>query len=834
MSLSLKAFKALLQVDGRLEPIDPVLSMHPLVGRALTWTSALALAVIVPIGILRISLDIDIVKLLPPGIPEVRGLAAYIEHFTEPDELFLTIEAPNAAAAEEAAESLAAHLELEPELVSQVKWRSAWDEDLEGLSEIIAYAILNRPEEQFEAFAGNLAPGASQERLEETIERISFALSPDEAVLGAYDAFDLFGAAFGSDGSSPLAGSSDFSSEEGSFRLIVVFSKDRYGRGEYRDLTAWTAEIRESIREWRATYPDGETVRIRLTGEPAIMTETSNGMERDLRQSFLLTLSLIAVIFWVWYRRLLALGALVTMLGLIFLITLGIAGLLIQDLTVMNVGFASILIGLSVDYGILVFQDSLRHPGDAPAVRRRCRRGIVCAGATTSVAFASLAFSSLPSIAELGSLVAIGIAVGAGLMLTLFSSVMAFISRKSPPGEPPRVALFHPAFARPLGIAVIALIGIATWELTRQGFPSFDLSEEATRPRVSEAYDALDDIYAKLMGDSKGGLLLINAPDASTWEERWTQAQEVLRETLPEAEYELSLEAAGFVPKTTFQAANLKGSVPDLLAAENRLRSELEEAGFTDEASLLLRSVFETWRRWSGAELPIVPQTDLAKRILSYHLKTGPGEEIWTRTPLITDPDTSLGSFLELPGVLVADWDRTMRALRDRVPAEMMRLLAVLAVLVLIMLALTFRRLSDILWVTLSVGLSLTLLLGAMRWLDWTWNAFNLAAILLTLGAGLDYSIHILLGLRRHGDVETVQRDTGQALFVCALSSVAGFGSLSWANNMGLASLGRVCALALFLNALVAIFLLPMLWRLVHRPSPPDHASSPPPGDSRS
>jgi len=52
--------------------------------------------------------------------------------------------------------------------------------------------------------------------------------------------------------------------------------------------------------------------------------------------------------------------ALLAMLTLVILLTFGLSGLFIPELNVMNIGFASILIGLT-DYGILVYQQSLVH-----------------------------------------------------------------------------------------------------------------------------------------------------------------------------------------------------------------------------------------------------------------------------------------------------------------------------------------------------------------------------------------------------------------------------------------------------------------------------------------
>ena len=91
----------------------------------------------------------------------------------------------------------------------------------------------------------------------------------------------------------------------------------------------------------------------------------------------------------------------------------------------------------------------------------------------------------------------------------------------------------------------------------------------------------------------------------------------------------------------------------------------------------------------------------------------------------------------------------------------------------------------------------------------------NLMALPLMLGTGVDYTLFIQLALRRHGgDLVAVRRSVGRALMLCGGTAVAGFGSLALSSNLGMASLGQVCAVGIGANALIAIFLLPAWWRL--------------------
>ena len=94
----------------------------------------------------------------------------------------------------------------------------------------------------------------------------------------------------------------------------------------------------------------------------------------------------------------------------------------------------------------------------------------------------------------------------------------------------------------------------------------------------------------------------------------------------------------------------------------------------------------------------------------------------------------------------------------------------------------------------------------------------NIAAVPLLLGIGLDYSIHVILSLRRsHGHVIELRHNIGRALLLCGTTTAVGFGSLRWARHGGLPQLGEVCAIGILITMFTAIFLLPHWWRFLHR-----------------
>jgi KDO2-lipid IV(A) lauroyltransferase len=70
------------------------------------------------------------------------------------------------------------------------------------------------------------------------------------------------------------------------------------------------------------------------------------------------------------------------------------------------------------------------------------------------------------------------------------------------------------------------------------------------------------------------------------------------------------------------------------------------------------------------------------------------------------------------------------------------------------------------------------------------------------------------LALRRHGgDLKLAHQSVGRALMLCGGTAIAGFGTLGLSSNIGMSSLGRVCAIGIGCNMLLSVFLLPVWWK---------------------
>ena len=163
-------------------------------------------------------------------------------------------------------------------------------------------------------------------------------------------------------------------------------------------------------------------------------------MQHDMSGSVAGTTVIIALLFWLTHRRWLPMFWLLTLLGLILAATLALGGLVLGAISVVSMGFAAVLLGLAVDYAVVHYQEALAHPQlSVPEIRRAIAPSILWAAITTMSAFLVLNLGGLPGLAQLGTLVAIGVGLAALVMVMIYLPPLFPNRRKAPPAQtPPR------------------------------------------------------------------------------------------------------------------------------------------------------------------------------------------------------------------------------------------------------------------------------------------------------------------------------------------------------------------------------------------------------------
>jgi predicted RND superfamily exporter protein len=795
------------------------------------------LLVAVGLGLARLRFDVDILDLLPPDEPSVQGLKLYQKYFTNARELIITLRAQNSDTAEKLSGELAVRLRQETNLVETVTWQAPWMEKPEQLGELLGWLWFNQPPADFATLTNHLAPDQLKPQLDETRELLANSMSPMDLARRSFDPFNLLTmpALTNISGMNMDQGNQMFASTDGKFRLLYLQSA--VDLMSYRDCESWLKKIHAFVGELQngPSKDDWKNVTVHFTGRPVFVEEIATSMQHDMSHSVGGTATVIAILFWLTHRRWKPMLWLLALLGLILFATLALGALVLGTISVVALGFAAVLLGLAVDYAVVHYQEALSHPQmTVPEIRRAIAPSILWAAITTMCAFLVLNLGGLPGLGQLGSLVAIGIALSALVMVMIYLPPL-FPERRQPrPNQTPFrwwnyfVAPHEPAAAEfsstgknpsravflLTGLISLAACGVLVFQR-----PGLDHTGNALQPAHGEAQTTLDEMTTELGLPPQPLWLIVPGHDEAEVFQRLTNAEVLLNSAVSHRLIEKFLLPDTLWPRAEFQIAN-RATATALGEKGPLLRDALVSAGFNTNAFVLTEELVRTWSRAGESKSVMWPTNQVSQWLLKRFVARTPDEclvmgLIYPATNKMDAAELSaLSKNLAQGHALLSGWELLGSATLQRVQSKMWQVVTPMVVLVLLSLWFAFRRATEIILGLTVLCLSGLILLATMSLAGWTWNLMNLMALPLMLGTGVDYTIFIQLALRRHGgDLVAVRRSVGRALMLCGGTAVAGFGSLAGSSNLGMASLGKVCAVGIGANAVISIFLLPAWWR---------------------
>jgi lauroyl/myristoyl acyltransferase len=363
--------------------------------------------------------------------------------------------------------------------------------------------------------------------------------------------------------------------------------------------------------------------------------------------------------------------------------------------------------------------------------------------------------------------------------------------------------------------------------------PPLDRSANALKPQHSEAEAALEEMTAAIGIPQDPLWVIISGHQEREVFEILSRTEGLLQRAVSNRTISGYLLPTVMWPRVEYQQAN-RAAAAALGVQGPALRAAAVREGFETNALFLTDELLQTWTRAGGCREVFWPTNDMSRWLLKRFVARSGNE--WFVMGLVypASHGASAGALAELSrqleekNVLLSSWGLLGGVTLERVQSRLWLVVTPMIALVLGSLWLTFRRLAEVLLGLGVLLLSSLCLLVTMSLAGWSWNLLNLMAVPLVLGTGVDYSIFMQLALRRHGgDLGAVRRSIGRALLLCGGTAIAGFGSLAWSGNAGMASLGKVCAAGIAANMLIAVGLLPAWWSCLQRKKQPDSTSHP-------
>lgn len=751
-------------------------------------------------GLTRLRFETDILEVLPRNLPSVEALRVAQKHFDNDQQVALLLESGTEEIFEEDVAELAAHMEgkLAP---AKVVYRSELEENPEAfgdaLAEIWRYAP---PGDVAEMEKRLLDEDNLKARLEEVKGEIRRSFDQEKSTMAAYDPLGFL--------QHPailqlIESGMSFQSEDGKSRLLLIQNPEP--TTDYNKHAVWLQDIRKAADSWEGLKD--LDLKYGLTGGPVYNAEIGAGMEKDMSGTITITSILVGLLFLIIQRHPGQMAMISLLLGLSFVITLGIGGWVFGTLNMVSVGFAAILLGLVIDYAVVIARESMSGFASPGALRKELAPGILWAALSTAVVFGLLTLSTFNGVRQLGGLIVIGLASGAGVMLVFTPMFLGKF-----PSKPARLLLNAPFAGRIVARWVVATgVMIAAAVFIVKGEPDVSFNFSMVQPATSEAAATFENIQEKFPAWSDKNLQIIAR--GSDWEELRTAAEEAgkqlaaLREAGVVARYQWPVD---LIPSERNEQANFK-PLARIAAAKEQMVATVEANGFSEQGTALDRMVLEAlgkpYESGGVAELAkhSLGVSEDGKRFLSGSLLVN--EEV-------TEHNISQLAPLSSGKFQVTSWAVIQADLLPSVRRDFQFIFIPATVALLLTLVLVFRSIRD-------AAISITVLLTSLALVNafvvasgQTWNFLSGMAIPLIVGTGIDYSIHLIFSLRRNnGDFNEVWNGVGKAICFCGLSTAIGFGSLLFASNEMLRSMGMLCSLGVLLTTALSVFVIPGLWQ---------------------
>ena len=785
--------------------------------RDLVWAAvAVISAASIAVLVLRMKLDTEVLNLLPGGFESVEGLKVYNRDFVQVRDLtFALVCQPNDVdKLEEFAPQFAERLRSQPwcrRVLAGVPMETP--EGVRDLQSIAVPLLLNLEPAAFDETLTLLQPLKIQERLHRLHEEIE-AGSPRPQIELGLDPLGVVAPAL-----KPFAGNASIeedqplTSPDRTMRVfLTVTNQPGIGAFDCQKLMREVKAFQQTAHEgW-----DGGPLEILVTGRSAYVAEISLSMRHDIVITLLGSILLVSGVFYAGFRRWLPLLGMGISLLLCCLVALAAGLLIFGELNMVTVGFCAILIGLGVDFAILVFgryqqarDDGQDHPAAVGEAVKNLGKAIFFGALTTAVGFLALMLAGSRGFTQLGVLIALGIAFAGIFMLTVF---FLFLPRKSPaPGHDwmftlvkryVRWAVLHPA--RVLRISAPLLLLLTAVAFAPKPPLIFDVSTHSMEPKRSDAGYALKTIMEKMPTRWEPVIGMIKAENAQQLHDYWQKVEPRWRELQTAGKIKgFSTPAALALSPRRLEMNREKLRALDFAAAHQALDAAVTAEGFSPET---FASGFKLLDELKSAADPVtrlpdwreaLPQTSgwwfLIDRYFAHDplLTTG---FVTTNAPVATQEQKEM-LHRELPAagvpMVLSGWSFT---LTDLVPWSHRQLILISGLMALWLIQVA------------TLAMAVCAMIASMKLLRVPLNLLNVLAFRLVLAIGVDYGIYVLLVWQKARKLDHDVAGVVKPVILAGLTAICGFGSLGAANNPTLAGLGYACALGLFWSLAATIF----------------------------
>jgi predicted RND superfamily exporter protein len=176
------------------------------------------------------------------------------------------------------------------------------------------------------------------------------------------------------------------------------------------------------------------------------------------------------------------------------------------------------------------------------------------------------------------------------------------------------------------------------------------------------------------------------------------------------------------------------------------------------------------------------------------------------------------------PDITVASISMVLMEMKRIIERDFINAIMIALAGVFLALLVQFKELRGVIYSLISLGMGVVWMLGFMGIFGISLNFANVVVAPMVIGIGIDDNIHIYHRYREggKGKILNAVRFSGRAVIMTTVTTILGFGSLTFARYGGLSSIGFVAVVGVFFCLVSALFVLPALVALGRGEDPPD------------
>ncbi len=350
-------------------------------------------------------------------------------------------------------------------------------------------------------------------------------------------------------------------------------------------------------------------------------------------------------------------------------------------------------------------------------------------------------------------------------------------------------------------LVVICVAIVTVFLVSGIGMLKTEFSQESMMPKYYESVKALKTVQDKFGGLSYENILVV--------------ADNVTSSGIAEA-------LIGLSPQSLEEGGIKKGLVIKVETYLDGLKKMAEARGMTLPNGFILGAAVQQYMATPYAQAQIAGKTvskDNKATLVKVQLnsKMSQGEVV----QLAKDLERNFTEKFKVGGAKV--YLSGMASLQKDALEAMQRqtgiLLLIAMLFIMLILYITFRRVSDVFLLMFVIIVGIFWIIGLMGWVGITYTTMSVAIMPLMLGINIAYVIHILSRYYEEreagGDIfysaTTSVKTVGVAVFLTAITTVFGFMSFTITDIAPLRDFGIVCMIGIAFSFVLALTLLPAL-----------------------